>query len=94
MKHFAFKRSQGQSTIEFTFSMICVTLLIVGMIKIFTWTGRDLVERRQQHDAVLTEAVCSASDCVLRQVRPMFFTEVDLNIGIASNIFGPQYTMP
>ena len=39
------KNYQGQSTIEFTFAMVMVALLIYGLLQLFRWTGMDYAER-------------------------------------------------
>lgn len=43
----------GQAILEFTFCMLVVMLMVFGVIQIFRWSGRDLVERRRAHEAVL-----------------------------------------
>ncbi len=47
-------KTKGQSTIEFTFAMIMILLLIYGMVRIFRWIGLDLAERRVASDKALT----------------------------------------
>ena len=47
----------GQVILEFTFSMIIIMLMIYAAIKIFLWAGSDLVERRIDHDRVLTQVI-------------------------------------
>ncbi|MBI3601839.1 MAG: hypothetical protein HY209_02995 [Candidatus Omnitrophica bacterium] len=36
---------RGQSTIEFTFAVVMVALLIFGLIKIFQWVGMNFAQR-------------------------------------------------
>ncbi|MEI7999048.1 MAG: hypothetical protein WCH62_06035 [Candidatus Omnitrophota bacterium] len=45
---------KGQSTIEFTFAMVAVTLLIFGSIKVFQWVGMDYAQTSyaQQHSKI------------------------------------------
>lgn len=37
--------NKGQATIEFTFAMVIVALLIYGLISIFRWVGMDYAQR-------------------------------------------------
>ncbi len=37
-------RKNGQATVEFTFAMVVVALLIFGLIKAYQWTGMDYAE--------------------------------------------------
>lgn len=46
------KRSKAQATIEFTFSMIIIVLLMYALVKAFRWAGMDLAERRAANDKV------------------------------------------
>lgn len=39
-----YSSKQGQATIEFTFAMVIVALMIFGLIQIFRWTGMDYAE--------------------------------------------------
>ncbi len=47
-------KNKAQTTIEFTFCMIIIFLMIYGMMKVFQWSGVDLAERRIAHETVLT----------------------------------------
>ena len=38
-------KQQAQSTIEFTFAMVIVALLIFGLINIFRWVGMDYARK-------------------------------------------------
>jgi hypothetical protein len=38
------KKQAGQATIEFTFAMVIVALLIFGLMSIFRWTGMDYAQ--------------------------------------------------
>ena len=42
--------TKAQSTIEFTFAMIVIMLLIFGMMQTFRWAGLDLANRRVMQD--------------------------------------------
>ena len=44
----------GQVTIEFTFCLIIVTILMYGLVKAFRWAGMDLAERRLASETDLT----------------------------------------
>jgi len=52
----------GQSTIEFTFAMVIILVLIFGMIRIFRWAGMDLAERRWAHEDTLSANVGSPEE--------------------------------
>ena len=67
-------RKLGQVVIEFTFCLIIVLLMIYGVTKVFFWAGRDLVERRKAHDALLTSDVTPP-----QQIAPDFYTPVKMN---------------
>ena len=49
-------KMRGQSTIEFTFTLVAIAFLSYGLVQIFRWTGMDLAERRFAHDQVLLNA--------------------------------------
>ena len=80
----------AQSTLEFTFGMICTVLLIWGMFRIFVWVGGDLYLRRQAHeDALLKDPGCTDSACPLQQMRPSFMETTHLEgVAVNSSIFG------
>ena len=44
------KLKKAQVTLEFTFSMILVLLLMYGVIKVMGWLSLTLAERRVAHD--------------------------------------------
>jgi hypothetical protein len=66
------KTNCGQVIIEFTFCMIVVFLMIFGLAKVFTWTGRDLAERSIAHDRLLASPVDPNYQCVEVFVPPDF----------------------
>ena len=39
------KNRTAQATIEFTFAMVMIALLIFGLIKVFRWIGMDYAQR-------------------------------------------------
>jgi hypothetical protein len=53
---------RGQVSLEFTFCMIIVLIMIYGVMRVFQWTGRDLAERRIAHERILTDS-SSQGDC-------------------------------
>ena len=80
------QRKKAQVIIEFTFSMIIVMLMMFSLIKIFGWTGIDLVERRIGHDTTLRQAVnapdytsATIGDGPLGQIDPYFYQPVKMN---------------
>ena len=46
--------SVGQVTLEFTFCLIIVILLMYGMIQVLSWIGMTLTERRAKSEQSLT----------------------------------------
>ena len=46
---------KGQVILEFTFSMIVVLIMLYGVVKVFHWAGKDIVERRIAHDTSLED---------------------------------------
>ncbi len=81
-------KTKAQVTIEFTFSMMITLLLIVGMIKVFAWTGRDLADRIRAHEKILTQDIgCTGSSCPLKQLKPTFYTATDIGAVVPANFF-------
>ena len=59
-------KTKAQSTIEFTFAMVIVALLIYGLIKTFRWVGMDFAQSayRQEQSNVFEHAPgCNDSSC-------------------------------
>lgn len=81
---------KGQVILEFVFSVIAVVLLIVGMTRMVTWAGRDIVERRDKMDAVLVEPVGTDVSDPLMQTRHVFYTNVIMGSSVNSSIFGDE----
>ena len=48
------KRSPAQVSIEFTFCMIIIVMLMYGIVKAFRWAGMDLAERRAANDQIFS----------------------------------------
>ena len=44
---------KGQVILEFTFCMIVILIMMYGVIKVFHWTGRDIVARQRAHETTL-----------------------------------------
>lgn len=91
------RQRTGQSFLEFSFAIIMVVLLMVGMVKVFLWTGSDLVNRRQAHEDILTNIEgcslenikeCGGPSMGLRQLRPVFYIPEETGAAVSSNIFG------
>lgn len=59
----------GQSTIEFTFAMMIVLILIFALVMVFRWAGMDLAERRSAHDRSMTNSSLSP----YQQLNPDFY---------------------
>ena len=60
---------RAQSTIEFTFAMVIVLLMIFGIIRIFRWLALDLSDRRIAHDRMLQNTSLSPK----QQITPNFY---------------------
>jgi len=59
--------------------------LCLGMIRVFHWSGRDLSERRMEHELVLSNQLGTPEE----QLREYFFVSDDIGAVWGSNIFGP-----
>ena len=77
------KNGKAQSTMEFTFSMVITILLLMGMIQVMVWSGKDLAMRRQAHERTLTDDRIG-----YEQVSPDFFYSAPVSATWASNIYG------
>lgn len=83
---------QGQSILEFTFTMIVVALILMGMFQIFVWQSNDMARRRQAHEDILKEPFTDLGAAApLKQVRPTFYGVSDLEATVASNIYSFTY---
>ena len=74
INHKPFTR-KGQVILEFTFCMIVILIMIYGVIKVFHWAGKDVVERQRAHDAVLLDSDLSPRE----QIDPRFYAPVKMN---------------
>ncbi|MFP4473615.1 MAG: hypothetical protein ACLFPX_07130 [Candidatus Omnitrophota bacterium] len=77
---------KAQTSLEFAFAMIVAALLLLGMIKVMLWVGKDLVARRTAHESVLT-----GTGSPVTQVRPTFYYSTPIDAAKDSNIFDPNY---
>jgi len=59
---------KGQVILEFTFCMIVILIMIYGVIKVFHWAGKDIVDRQKAYDAALLIQQGSPRD----QIKPFF----------------------
>jgi hypothetical protein len=73
--------TKGQVILEFTFCMVIVLLMVYGITKILTWTGREYVGRITGHDETLFLSVPSrySDSGPVRQIDPYYYTPVKLN---------------
>jgi hypothetical protein len=78
------KKLRGQTMVEFSFSMIVAVVLLLGLIKVFIWSGKDLMNRRKMHEAVLMNPKAVPAE----QIRPTFYYATRFNAEIDSNIYG------
>jgi hypothetical protein len=77
------QRRCGQAMIEFSFSMIVIVVLLIGMIKVFVWSGKDLLMRREMHESVLMDP----SSTPRQQIRPTFYYSTRFNAAVESNVY-------
>ncbi len=81
IKSRAFPRlCSGQVMLEFVFSLMVVLLLLYAVVKVFSWTGSSLVERRKAHDQKLTTPISEEfnpstqmSQGPLNQIDPFYY---------------------
>jgi hypothetical protein len=85
------RRFFGQVTMEFTFGMVGAVFLLVGMIRVFAWIGKDLIARQDAHQASFNAGTCGNTSCPLSQLQPTFFSASEMEATINSNVFGDQY---
>jgi len=50
------QKNKAQVMLEFSFCMIIVMLMIYGMIKLFRWSGIDLVGKSKLYESSLTQS--------------------------------------
>lgn len=50
----------GQSILEFSFTLVVAMLMLWGTMMVFRWVGVDLSERRIAHDEGLTQVVAGS----------------------------------
>ena len=67
----------GQSIIEFCFSVTIFFIMVYGLVKTVSWMETDLAERRYDHDAVLT-----MDTPTVNQVNPNFHQTRPLDVVI------------
>ena len=77
----------AQVTLEFTFSMILVLLLMYGVVRVLTWASLTLAERRVAHDHSLTLRTdvenwknIERDPSPLLQLEPEFYTANKLGL--------------
>ena len=56
---------KGQVIVEYTFCLIIVFLMVYSMIKIFRWSGTNLVKRQKDHQALLTAHIEEEYGCTV-----------------------------
>lgn len=77
--------------IEATFSIVVLVGLILSMIKVFSWVGRDLSNRRAAHEQSLMSPIGPGNDVngTYRQIRPSYYEGTPIDAAtINSEIFG------
>ena len=83
----SYQKYLAQATIEFTFSMVIATLLLLGMVHVLVWSGQDLVDRRHAHETFLPDDTQSGVD----QTRPTLFYASPIAATVTSNLFGSAF---
>ncbi len=93
MRNVRSKRVVAQVYLEVIFAFMTAILLLMAMIKVFQWAGRDLIKRQEANDATLTNAVGSDAASPLGQIRPIFHYGADMNAtfngAFLGDAFGP-----
>jgi hypothetical protein len=83
----------AQVYLEVIFGFMVGMLLLMAMIRVFQWAGKDLVKRREANDALLTTPVGSEAAGPLGQIRPVFYYAADMNAtfngAFLGDAFGP-----
>ena len=87
-----FHQCSGQATIEFTFTMVIVVLLLFGMIQVAVWSGMDLADRRKAHEDFLTTTSIRQGGVKKEiygkeQTNPTFYYSSPIGAAVSSNIF-------
>lgn len=74
---------KGQVILEFTFCMIVILLMLFGITKVFTWSGREYAGRSNAHDDTLYTEIEQSygpmGEGPLQQIDPFFYTPVKMN---------------
>ena len=82
------KLCHGQSLLEFTFTMVVAVFILMGMLEIFVWVGRDMSYRRQAHEQTLTEPLTgTGAGAPLEQIKPTFYGVTGMDATAPSNIY-------
>jgi len=81
---------RAQVALELSFSVIGTVLIILGTIRLFIWSGQDLIGRLSAHRTTLYEDVSGSYDGVLNQIRPHFYRDgiAPFEPSVKSEIFG------
>jgi hypothetical protein len=51
-----FKHIKAQSSLEMVIALICVLILLLGSVKIFSWANNSMVLRQQEYDSTRVSA--------------------------------------
>ncbi|MBN1870032.1 MAG: hypothetical protein JW847_05600 [Candidatus Omnitrophica bacterium] len=74
---------KAQVLLEFTFCMVIILLMLYGITKVLTWTGREYVGRSRAHDNVLYQNIDRDYQIIgegpAKQIDPYYYTPVKLN---------------
>lgn len=82
--------AKGQVIAEFAICMVIVMLMFYSLMKIFMWTGTDLVERRISHETRLFDTNVAQSygdmrNSPIRQITPHFHYPTQMNAVFGNN---------
>ena len=76
----------GQTMVEFSVCMVAVIILMLGLIRVFVWTGKDLVDRRIAHESVLKQSGFTAQGTPAG-IRPIFYYSTHVNAAVGGDLY-------
>ncbi|HRZ39490.1 MAG TPA: hypothetical protein P5246_00615 [Candidatus Omnitrophota bacterium] len=82
------RSKRAQVTLEFTMAMMATILLFAGMIRVFLWIGKSMIEQRKAHERVLMTDYSSAGVAgPLYQLKEDFYTPATFDAAVSSDLF-------
>ena len=84
MQKHTIKKTSAQVTLEYTFCIVIILLLIYGAILVLRWAGVSLANRRIAHEATLTNSISEGwiifDDGPLKQLQTNFHSMTPMNL--------------